>query len=134
MTLQPAPAQLAPHLSCAAARCSHQPPFTAHALYAYTLPGVAALQAALQAAFPGCDDLSRDPARGIDAFTPHLSVGQWRDAAAAQAAIEQVRAAVCLSGKYRTNLKQHVLGEWHDAAAAQAAIKQVTPTAAAEIL
>jgi 2'-5' RNA ligase len=31
------------------------------------------LQAALQAAFPDCDDLSRFPA----GFTPHLSVGQF---------------------------------------------------------
>ncbi|MBM4072100.1 MAG: 2'-5' RNA ligase family protein [Planctomycetes bacterium] len=35
-----------------------------------------ALQAALQAAFPECDDLSRFPA----GFTPHLSVGQARTA------------------------------------------------------
>jgi 2'-5' RNA ligase len=38
------------------------------------------LQAALQAACPDCDDLSRFPA----GFTPHLSVGQARSAAEAQ--------------------------------------------------
>jgi hypothetical protein len=34
------------------------------------------LQAALQAVFPDCDDLSRFPA----GFTPHLSVGQFASA------------------------------------------------------
>lgn len=50
------------------------------------------LQAALQAAFPDCDDLSFDPERGIDGFVPHLSLGQWRGTAAAEAALEQVGA------------------------------------------
>lgn len=38
-----------------------------------------ALQAALEGAIPGCDDLSSDASRGITAFTPHLSLGQWQD-------------------------------------------------------
>jgi hypothetical protein len=37
------------------------------------------VQAALQGAFPGCNDLSSDPSRGISSFTPHLSLGQWQD-------------------------------------------------------
>ncbi|KAK3275207.1 hypothetical protein CYMTET_16650 [Cymbomonas tetramitiformis] len=50
------------------------------------------LQATLTAAFPECKDLSNDPARGITAFKPHLSVGQWRNAAEASAAVEQLQA------------------------------------------
>jgi hypothetical protein len=38
-----------------------------------------AVQAALEGAFPGCNDLSSDPSRGISTFTPHLSLGQWQD-------------------------------------------------------
>jgi hypothetical protein len=41
--------------------------------------GLLAVQAALESAFPGCNDLSSDPSRGISAFTPHLSLGQWQD-------------------------------------------------------
>ena len=41
-------------------------------------------QAALQAAFPECDDLSSDPRRGITSFTPHLSVGQARGGSSAR--------------------------------------------------
>ena len=44
------------------------------------------VQAALQAAFPQCTDLSHDPGRGITAFTPHLSLGQWRSPAVSRAA------------------------------------------------
>ena len=54
------------------------------------------LQAALQAAFPGCTDLSDDPSRGIAAFRPHLSLGQWRSAADAQDA-QQARAGLVLA-------------------------------------
>jgi hypothetical protein len=43
------------------------------------LAGLVAVQAALEGAFPGCDDLSNDLSRGITAFTPHLSLGQWQD-------------------------------------------------------
>ena len=50
------------------------------------------LQAALQAAFPQCTDLSDDPARGISAFRPHLSLGQWRSAAEAKAAQQALAA------------------------------------------
>jgi hypothetical protein len=55
-------------------------------------PGVLQLQAKLQAAFPDCFDLPSDPSRGISGFASHLSLGQWRDAAAAEEAIQQVRA------------------------------------------
>ncbi|KIZ01024.1 hypothetical protein MNEG_6939 [Monoraphidium neglectum] len=58
-----------------------------------TPPGVIQVQAALQGAFPACDDLSSDPARGITAFSPHLSLGQWRGAAAAEAAAGRLAAA-----------------------------------------
>jgi len=44
------------------------------------------VQAALVNAFPQCTDLSCDPGRGITAFTPHLSLGQWRTAAGVAAA------------------------------------------------
>lgn len=43
-----------------------------------TCAGVVAVQAALQSVFPSCSDLSDDSQRGITAFTPHLSLGQWR--------------------------------------------------------
>ncbi|GBF95104.1 hypothetical protein Rsub_07688 [Raphidocelis subcapitata] len=56
-------------------------------------PGVARAQSALQSAFPDCDDLSNDPGRGITQFSPHLSVGQWRDAAAAEAAARELAAS-----------------------------------------
>lgn len=39
------------------------------------------LQAMLVAAFPDCTDLSTDPSRDIAAYTPHLSLGQWRSLA-----------------------------------------------------
>ena len=52
-------------------------------------PGVMAVQAALQAAFPVADDLSTISAAG---FTPHLSVGQWSDEAAAVAAAAALQA------------------------------------------
>lgn len=51
-----------------------------------------AVQAALQRAFPQCTDLSSDPGRGITAFTPHLSLGQWRTKADVQAAAAQLAA------------------------------------------
>ena len=51
------------------------------------------LQATLQTAFPQCTDLNDDPARGISSFRPHLSLGQWRSAAEAQAA-QQARHSV----------------------------------------
>jgi hypothetical protein len=56
--------------------------------------GLTTLQAALQAAFPECTDLSEDAARGIASFTPHLSLGQWRDKQALLAAM-QVRMCAC---------------------------------------
>lgn len=56
------------------------------------------LHSALLGVFPDCTDLSNDPRRGINTFTPHLSVGQWgqncrpksdaADAAAQQAQLE----------------------------------------------
>ena len=45
-----------------------------------------ALQSAFVEAFPQCTDMSSDPARGITAFRPHLSLGQWRSPAEARAA------------------------------------------------
>jgi hypothetical protein len=68
----------------------HPPPGALHATSPHT--GVIAVQAALQAAFPDCDDLSNDPGRGIAGFAPHMSLGQWRGTAAAEAATEEVRA------------------------------------------
>ncbi|KAL4448021.1 hypothetical protein ABPG75_005240 [Micractinium tetrahymenae] len=53
---------------------------------------LAGVQAALASAFPQCTDLSSDPGRGITAFTPHLSLGQWRGAAAVAAAAAEQRA------------------------------------------
>jgi 2'-5' RNA ligase len=47
------------------------------------------LQAALQAAFPDCDDLGRFPA----GYTPHLSVGQVASVADCQRVREQLQAA-----------------------------------------
>ena len=41
-------------------------------------------------AFPDCTDLSHDPARGITAFKPHLSLGQWHNRAEAEQ-VKQVR-------------------------------------------
>jgi len=54
------------------------------------------LQEALLTVFPDCKDLSNDPGRGINAFTPHLSVGQWGQncrpkSAAADAAAQQAQ-------------------------------------------
>jgi hypothetical protein len=43
------------------------------------LAGLAAVQSALQAAFPGCTDLSDDPQRNISGFMPHMSLGQWHN-------------------------------------------------------
>ena len=60
------------------------------------------LQAALQAAFPRCTDLSDEPARGISAFRPHLSLGQWRSAADVRAA-QQARS----SGPHGLRAPQH---------------------------
>ena len=54
------------------------------------------LQAALQAAFPLCTDLSDDPARGITAFRPHLSLGQWRSAGDVKAAQQARRVRNCI--------------------------------------
>lgn len=51
------------------------------------------LQATLQSAFQQCTDLSDDPQRGITAFRPHLSLGQWRTPAAARA-VKQVRVPI----------------------------------------
>lgn len=41
-------------------------------------------------AFPQCTDLSADPSRGISAFTPHLSLGQWRTPAEVAAAAQRL--------------------------------------------
>ena len=43
------------------------------------LAGLAAVQSALQAAFPACTDLSDDPQRNISGFMPHMSLGQWHN-------------------------------------------------------
>lgn len=37
------------------------------------------IQSALLCVFPECTDLCSDPKRKINAFTPHLTVGQWPD-------------------------------------------------------
>eukprot|EP00877_Chromochloris_zofingiensis_P006182 jgi/Chrzof1/1817/Cz10g22090.t1 len=47
------------------------------------------LQSALVSCFPDCNDLNCDPSRGIDAFTPHLSVGQWKDEGQVKQAIQE---------------------------------------------
>lgn len=47
---------------------------------------VGEVQAALAAAFPHCQDLNNDPARDITRFIPHLSIGQFKNAAAAEEA------------------------------------------------
>lgn len=54
-------------------------------------PALVELQARLAAAFPDCQDLNNDPKRGITAFTPHLSIGQWKSAAAAEEAAAQLQ-------------------------------------------
>ena len=46
------------------------------------------LQQMLADAFPGCTHLNNDPFRGITSFQPHLSIGQWRHAAEAEAALQ----------------------------------------------
>lgn len=51
-----------------------------------------AVQSALERAFPQCSDLGSDPGRGITAFTPHLSLGQWRMRREVQAAAAQLAA------------------------------------------
>jgi len=56
--------------------------------------GLLTVQAALEAAFPHCSDLSSDPSRSIEGFEPHLSVGQWKSAAAADAAARRLAAAL----------------------------------------
>jgi hypothetical protein len=60
-------------------------------------PELLRLQARLEAAFPHCSDLSSDAARGISSYRPHLSLGQWRGAEQAAAAL-QVRRAAGLPG------------------------------------
>lgn len=54
--------------------------------------GLLEAQAALERAFPQCTDLSSDPARGIQAFSPHLSLGQWRTRADVAAAAAELAA------------------------------------------
>lgn len=71
-----------------------EPAATAPPTHLPILPRTAELlevQAALVAAFPQCSDLSCDPARGITAFTPHLSLGQWRTRQAVAEAAEAAR-------------------------------------------
>lgn len=51
------------------------------------------MQGALAAAFPQCTDLSSDAGRGISAFTPHLSLGQWRTPAEVAAAQQRLVAS-----------------------------------------
>lgn len=75
---------------------------------------VGELQAALAAAFPDCQDLNCDPLRGITHFIPHLSIGQFKNAEAAEAAGKALAAnwrpisinidAVCLIS--RTHFKE----------------------------
>jgi hypothetical protein len=55
-------------------------------------PELLQLQARLQGAFPFCDDLSSDPARGITRFRPHLSLGQWGGVQRVTAALQVRRA------------------------------------------
>jgi 2'-5' RNA ligase len=50
--------------------------------------GLQRLQAALQAAFPDCDELGRFPA----GFTPHLSVGQFASAVECETVRGQLQA------------------------------------------
>lgn len=38
-------------------------------------------------AFPEFTELSQDPSRGITAFRPHMSLGQWRN----KAEVEKVK-------------------------------------------
>lgn len=73
------------------------PPIPCCSPSAYTpsarlLAGLLEAQAALERAFPQCTDLSSDPARGIQAFAPHLSLGQWRTRADVAAAAAQLAA------------------------------------------
>lgn len=51
-------------------------------------PALHAVHERLLGAFPSCTDLSDDPSRDIDKFVPHLSVGSWRGATEAAAAVE----------------------------------------------
>ena len=46
------------------------------------------LQARLAKTFPDFTSLNADPSRGITAFKPHLSVGQWRTQAEADRALQ----------------------------------------------
>ena len=57
---------------------------------------LSALQATLAAAFslPGSD---HGGPHSTDAFTPHLSIGQWPNRAAAQAAVQACALLVCLA-------------------------------------
>jgi hypothetical protein len=48
--------------------------------------GLAKFQTALASAFPDCQDLKNDPSCGISHFVPHLAVGQFKSAEAAEAA------------------------------------------------
>ncbi len=45
-----------------------------------------ALQGAILEAFPDCRNQNDDPSRGITRYVPHLSLGQFLSAAAAEAA------------------------------------------------
>jgi len=51
-------------------------------------PALHAVHERLLGAFPSCTDLSDDPSRDIGKFVPHLSVGGWRGATEAAAAVE----------------------------------------------
>lgn len=57
-------------------------------------PSLESLQAKLAAAFPSCQDLNQDPARGITTFQPHLSLGQWPSASRADAALKATPSVV----------------------------------------
>ena len=46
------------------------------------------LQASLAKSFPDFTSLDADPTRGVTAFKPHLSVGQWRNQAEADHALQ----------------------------------------------
>ncbi|KAK9824440.1 hypothetical protein WJX72_010266 [[Myrmecia] bisecta] len=56
-------------------------------------PELLRLQQQLQAAFPECNDLSVDHSRGITGFTPHLSLGQWKNAAEVEQAVQEYQAS-----------------------------------------
>ncbi|KAG2496511.1 hypothetical protein HYH03_005335 [Edaphochlamys debaryana] len=50
--------------------------------------GLLLVQSLLEGAFPACTDLSRDEARGIAGFVPHLSLGQMRELCSRWAPLE----------------------------------------------